>query len=79
MRPMLATRGDAVPQGSEWLHEVKWDGYRVLVQIRDGAVKVASRTERDVTVAFPEFAALGTLPDGLLLDGEVVEIGRGHV
>jgi len=31
MRPMLATRGDHVPTGGEWTHEVKWDGMRVLV------------------------------------------------
>ena len=31
MRPMLATRGTHVPTGAEWMHEVKWDGMRVLV------------------------------------------------
>ena len=33
MRPMLATIGTHVPHGSEWLHEVKWDGMRVLVDV----------------------------------------------
>ena len=34
MRPMLATKGTHVPRGGEWLHEVKWDGMRVLVDVR---------------------------------------------
>ena len=36
MRPMLATRGTRVPTGAEWLHEVKWDGMRVLASVRQG-------------------------------------------
>lgn len=77
MRPMLATRGRDVPSGDAWLHEIKWDGFRVLVDVQGGAVRVASRTERDVTVAFPELAALGSLPDGVLLDAEIVVFEEG--
>ncbi|HWU33432.1 MAG TPA: DNA ligase [Marmoricola sp.] len=77
MRPMLATRGDDVPSGDEWLHEVKWDGFRVLVEVSGGRVHVTSRTERDVTVALPEFAGLADLPDGLVLDGELVVFEGG--
>ena len=33
MRPMLATRGSRVPAGAEWVHEVKWDGMRVLADV----------------------------------------------
>ena len=36
MRPMLATVADRVPTGDAWVHEVKWDGMRVLVDVRDG-------------------------------------------
>lgn len=77
MRPMLATRGRDVPQGDDWLHEIKWDGFRALVEVRDGRVRVTSRTERDVTVAFPEFAVLGALPDGIVLDAEIVAFEEG--
>ncbi len=70
MRPMLATRGTHVPTGDEWVHEVKWDGMRVLVDVRDGRLRLTSRNENDVTVSFPE---LRDLPgDDLLLDAEVV-------
>ena len=36
VRPMLASKADRVPTGAQWLHEVKWDGVRVLVDVRDG-------------------------------------------
>ena len=52
------------------MHEVKWDGMRVLVDVRDGRLRLTSRNENDVTVSFPE---LRDLPgDDLLLDAEVV-------
>ena len=82
MRPMLATRGDHVPTGAEWTHEVKWDGMRVLVSTSstDGTVRIFSRNENDVTVSFPELAALGaSVADrDLLLDGEIVALRDGR-
>jgi bifunctional non-homologous end joining protein LigD len=75
MRPMLATRGTHVPSGDEWQHEVKWDGMRVLVDVRDGRPRFFSRNENDATVSFPELAGL-TLGDALL-DGEVVAFADG--
>lgn len=76
MRPMLATRGDHVPTGAGWIHEVKWDGMRVLVEVSGGRVRLTSRNGNDVTAAFPEFATLD-LPD-LVLDGEVVAFADGR-
>ncbi|HZB65901.1 MAG TPA: non-homologous end-joining DNA ligase [Ornithinibacter sp.] len=78
MRPMLATVADSVPTGPAWVHEVKWDGMRVLVDVREGRVTVWSRTERDVTAAFPELDALGESYDDMLLDGEVVALDAGR-
>ncbi len=82
MRPMLATRGRAVPTGPEWLHEVKWDGMRVLVSVREGRVTLLSRNENDVTVSFPELAPLcddaACAGRDLLLDGEVVAFLDGR-
>ena len=77
MRPMFATRGTAVPRGSDWLHEVKWDGIRVLVRVEAGAVRMWSRNENDVTVAYPELQGLGGLPSDVLLDGEIVALADG--
>ncbi|MEO5609748.1 MAG: non-homologous end-joining DNA ligase [Ornithinibacter sp.] len=78
MRPMLATVAEAVPTGDAWVHEVKWDGMRVLVDVRDGVATLWSRTERDVTAAFPELVALGEHYDDMLLDGEVVAMDDGR-
>ncbi|MBM6401307.1 non-homologous end-joining DNA ligase [Phycicoccus sonneratiae] len=78
MRPMLATAAEAPPRGAAWVHEVKWDGMRVLVDVRGGAVTVSSRTERDVTAAFPELDGLADTYDDLLLDGEVVAMDDGR-
>ena len=80
MRPMLATRGSTVPTGPEWLHEVKWDGMRVLIEVSQGRLKVFSRNENDVTVSFPELLGLaeGPLHDhDVVLDGEVVAFADG--
>lgn len=74
MRPMLATRGQTPPAGPHWLHEIKWDGIRALVAVQGGHVRVTSRSERDITQAFPELTELSVLPDGLVLDGEIVAV-----
>jgi bifunctional non-homologous end joining protein LigD len=75
MRPMLATRGTHVPSGDEWQHEVKWDGTRVLVDVRRGDARLWSRNENDATVSFPELSRLPV--DDALLDAEVVALADG--
>lgn len=77
---MLATAAPAagVPTDADaWAYEVKWDGMRVLVDVRDGAVTLRSRTGRDVSATFPELAALGEAHPDVLLDGEVVALADG--
>jgi bifunctional non-homologous end joining protein LigD len=73
---MLATPGD-LPDGPEWLFEVKWDGMRLLAEVTGGALRLFSRTERDVTANFPELGGLTRLAPDVLLDGEVVALERG--
>ncbi len=75
--PMLATKGDHVPVGPEWTHEVKWDGMRVLLDRTPDGLRIFSRNENDVTVSFPELAGLAGVGADLLLDGEVVALGEG--
>jgi len=72
--PMLASPtpvSGRLPGGSGWVYEVKWDGIRLLADSTDERLRLLTRTGRDVTVAFPELAALAGLPDALL-DGELV-------
>jgi bifunctional non-homologous end joining protein LigD len=89
MRPMLASatprvaQGDAmdtavVPAGPEWLHEVKWDGMRVLLDAADGRVRLTARSGADITATFPELGALGEVLPDALLDGEVVAMVDGR-
>lgn len=78
LRPMLAVSGSAMPRDAQnWALEMKWDGVRALAFIESGRVRLMSRTERDITVAYPELAGLGhaTSHKQLLLDGEVVVFG----
>jgi bifunctional non-homologous end joining protein LigD len=77
MRPMLATLGREIPAGPGWLHEVKWDGMRVLADVHEGRLRLASRNENDVTASFPELAGLVGAGTDLLLDGEVVALRDG--
>jgi bifunctional non-homologous end joining protein LigD len=85
MRPMLASAtpraGEAdaqLPAGPEWLHEVKWDGMRVLVDAHEGVVRITARSESDVTATFPELTTLGEVLPDALLDGEVVAMDQGR-
>lgn len=76
--PQLATLVDSVPAGSNWLHEVKYDGYRILIATGGDGPRLYTRTGLDWTDKFPGIAdAAASLPPGLLLDGEVVALHDG--
>lgn len=72
--PQLATLVKTPPSGSQWLHEIKLDGYRVGCLIGDGRVTLVSRNGRDLTGTFPEIAeAARTLrAHDAVIDGELV-------
>jgi bifunctional non-homologous end joining protein LigD len=74
--PQLATLVDKPPSGDEWLHEIKYDGYRIGARVRKGRVSLYTRNGNDWTAVFPTIAeAVGTL--GLtdaLIDGEVAVV-----
>ncbi len=73
---MLATRGTTVPAGAGWAHEVKWDGVRVLADTAGaaGGVRLSSRNEHDITVAWPDVALAAAAGRDLLVDGEVIAL-----
>ena len=72
---MFAHLVQQLPEGSEWLYEVKFDGYRCLAG-KDGAgVSLWSRRGNDFTAQFPNIAkAYEQLPPRTLIDGEIVAI-----
>lgn len=72
----LATLVDAAPEGDEWLHEQKFDGYRIVAELHDGRVRLLSRRFKDWTAEFPSIAAaVATLPvERAILDGEVAAV-----
>ena len=73
---MLATPGPQ-PIGEDWLHEVKWDGMRVLADVTATGLRLLSRTGRDVTVSFPELAVVTTGVKDALIDGEIIALRAG--
>ncbi|OYW79253.1 MAG: DNA ligase, partial [Asticcacaulis sp. 32-58-5] len=72
----LATLADAVPPGDDWVHEVKFDGYRTLAVIDQGKVRLMTRSGLDWTDKYKAVArALETLDvSQALVDGEIVAI-----
>ena len=78
MKPMLATVADGIPAGDDWVHEVKWDGMRILADASGGALRLTSRNGNDVTKSFPELGTLAEAYDDVLLDGEVVALDGGR-
>ncbi|MGK6322137.1 DNA ligase D [Sphingomonas sp. DT-51] len=78
--PQLCTLVDSVPSSSDWIHEVKYDGYRALVAVADGEAKVYTRNGLDWTDKFAGVAAAAAaLPVGsALIDGEIVAFKDGR-
>ena len=74
VEPELATLVSEAPRGDGWLHEIKFDGYRVLCRLDGGVPRLFTRRGADWTDHFPTLIApLGRLPAAsALLDGEVV-------
>lgn len=76
---MLAV-ASALPRDDDgWAFEMKWDGVRALAYLDGRQLRLASRTGRDITIAYPELAAPGSAAASpLLLDGEVVAFDDGR-
>jgi bifunctional non-homologous end joining protein LigD len=75
--PCIPTRGTKVPAGKDWLHEIKHDGYRLIVQ-RDGdRVRLFTRNGHDWSERYPLIveAALRNRSKSFVIDGEAVLLG----
>lgn len=71
--PQLATLVSAAPTGEQWLHEIKYDGYRILARVEGHRIQLLSRNGKDWSARFPSLCkALRELNLGYAwLDGEV--------
>ena len=72
---MLLLSAGKLPQGPDWLYEIKLDGYRALAIKAGGRVQLRSRNDNDFSARYaPITAALRALPDETVIDGEVVAL-----
>jgi bifunctional non-homologous end joining protein LigD len=76
-QPCVPTRGTEVPSGSDFIHEVKYDGYRVLVEREGDRVRLFSRNGTEWTKRYPWIveAARKIRQQRFVLDGEAVVLG----
>ncbi|WEX07502.1 DNA ligase D [Chelativorans sp. AA-79] len=80
IEPTLATLRPTPPPGAKWLHEIKYDGYRLQAHIRSGKTRLLTRSGLDWTEKFGRAitGALGGLPvKQAILDGELIVEGAG--
>lgn len=72
--PQLATLSTSMPTGAEWVHEIKFDGYRMIAHLNHGHVTLFSRNGKDWTAALQSIAHLISQfrIETAILDGEVV-------
>ena len=69
--PQLCQTLDRPPPGDKWLHEIKFDGYRIQMRVAAGEVTLRTRKKLDWTAKYPEIAeAASALPD-CIVDGEI--------
>ena len=75
--PCIPTRGTKVPVGPDWLHEIKHDGYRPIVQREGKRVRLFTRNGRDWSDRYPLIteAALRNRNTSFVIDGEAVLLG----
>ena len=75
--PCIPTRGTEVPSGLDWIHEIKHDGYRLIVQREGKRVRLFTRNGHDWSDKYPLIAeaALRNRSSSFVLDGEAVLLG----
>ena len=83
IKPCLPTLVEKPPAGDYWIHEIKWDGYRVSAYVADGKVTIRTRNGYDWTAGFPSISAALLKLDvrSAVVDGEAVvldDMGRSN-
>jgi DNA ligase D-like protein (predicted ligase) len=75
IEPMLLRSTERLPEGTGWLYEIKFDGYRAVAIKKRGKVQLRSRNDNDFSGRYPSLVkGLTGLPDETVIDGEVVAL-----
>ena len=75
IEPMLLLRTEKLPEGLDWLVELKLDGYRALAIKTAGKVQLHSRNDNDFSLRYHGIVkALQPMPDETVIDGEVIAL-----
>ena len=76
VEPMAAQIVRQLPEGPQWMYELKFDGYRALVLKSGSSVEIRSRNDKDMTLLYPGVARAGMrlAADRAVVDGEIVAV-----
>jgi len=76
VEPMAAQVVRQLPDGPEWMYELKFDGYRALILKNGASVEIRSRNEKDMTLLYPGVVRAGTqlAAASAVVDGEIVAV-----
>ncbi|WEG11951.1 non-homologous end-joining DNA ligase [Pullulanibacillus sp. KACC 23026] len=78
--PMEPVSSHAIPQGGQWLAQVKWDGVRILTYAERGHVRLFNRKKNERTYHYPEITTFDFFAaDSVILDGEVIAMGQDGI
>ncbi|QHP74117.1 ATP-dependent DNA ligase [Bradyrhizobium sp. LCT2] len=78
VKPQLATLKSKAPSGDRWLHEIKYDGYRIQLHVDHGEAKAFTRTGLNWIKRFCVIAGAFDIPGQAIIDGEVVVVHEGR-
>lgn len=78
IKPQLATLKSKAPKGEQWIHEIKYDGYRVQLHVNGDKRRVFTRNGLDWTKRFSTIAGAFDISGQAIIDGEVVVIHEGR-
>jgi bifunctional non-homologous end joining protein LigD len=70
---------DRPPNGPDWVHEIKLDGWRLQIRVEDGTATLRTRNGHDYSSTFPEFARVARGFDNCIIDGEVCFVGKDGI
>ena len=74
--PQLCKSTSRSPSADGWLHEIKFDGYRIQMRVEDGDVSLKTRTGLDWTDKFPAIATAAAKLSDAIIDGEIVALSK---